>query len=77
MSTELKTMASDNAKIYIGNIVTGNTKHDGPLVTNEALVVKDDTIIARGEPEHISERYSGDVIKLAETEFLAPGYIDA
>ena len=70
-------MASDNAKIYVGNIVTGNTKRDVPLVSREALVVKGDTIIARGEPEHISERYDGDVVNLLDMQYLAPGYIDA
>ena len=69
-------MSSDNLKIYIGNVVTGELKDDN-LITREALVVKEDTIIASGEPDKIMSQYSGEVIRLSDTQILAPGYVDA
>ena len=69
-------MSSDNLKIYIGNVVTGGLNDDN-LITREALVVKEDTIIASGEPDKIMSQYSGEVIRLSDTQILAPGYVDA
>ena len=69
-------MSSDNLKIYIGNVVTGELKDDN-LIKREALVVKEDTIIASGEPDKIMSQYSGEVIRLSDTQILAPGYVDA
>ena len=69
-------MSSDNLKIYIGNVVTGELKDDN-LIKREALVVKEDTIIASGEPDKIMSQYSGEVIRLSGTQILAPGYVDA
>ena len=69
-------MSSDNLKIYIGNVVTGELK-DENLITREALVVKEDTIIASGEPDKIMSQYSGEVVRFSDTQILAPGYVDA
>ena len=69
-------MASDNMKIYIGNIVTGES-NDDRLVNREALVVKNDTIVACGEAEKIMTQYDGEVISLDDSQILAPGYVDA
>ena len=69
-------MSSDNLKIYVGNIVTGELK-DENLITREALVVKEDTIIASGNPEKILSQYSGEIKRLSDTQILAPGYVDA
>ena len=69
-------MSSDNLKIYVGNIVTGGLK-DENLITREALVIKEDTIIASGNPDKILSQYSGEIIRLSDTQILAPGYVDA
>ena len=69
-------MAQDNSKIYIGNIVTAENKEDR-LINREALVIKDDKIVARGEPERILSQYDGELIRLTDNQILAPGYVDA
>ena len=69
-------MSSDNLKIYVGNIVTGELK-DENLITREALVIKEDTIIASGNPDKILSKYSGEITRLSDTQIMAPDYVDA
>ena len=79
---------TDNAQIFIGNIVTGAV-NDENLVTYSALgkvsnffgfysfsVVNDGEIVACGPPDEILEHYDGEITKLSKTQIMAPGFID-
>ena len=46
-------------------------------INNRNHFEKDDTIIALGEPDDIFSHYSGEIIRLSDTQILAPGYVDA